>query len=201
MLPGFNKDLLRQLVCNDWVINIKQPWRCFLGSESHLAPLQCTEVWTPTGCTCNSSSVAKSFWGTWRSNPLAKVQCKGICLLSFFFLPSPFLRSMMALPFCVFLHVHSTNSQSLMLLIFAPASPRCLSNAASIMLRLSGSYWLPSDLCAFVKNCSRVPFNFYSKESSPVCRAVLTIFVLSTFPEPLQIGRSNCFKSGIGLCS
>lgn len=169
-----------------------------LDSESHLAPLQCTEVWTPTGCTCNSSSVAKSFWGTWRSNPLAKVQCKGICLLSFFFLPSPFLRSMMALPFCVFLHVHSTNSQSLMLLIFAPASPRCLFNAASIMLRLSGSYWLPSDLCTFVKNCSRVPFNFYS---SPVCRAVLTIFVLSTFPELLQIGRSNCFKSGIGLCS
>ena len=89
MLPGFNKDLLRQLVCNDWVIDIKQPWRCFLGSESHLAPLQCTEVWTPTGHTCNSSSVAKSFWGTWRSNPLAKVQCKGICLLSFFFYQVP----------------------------------------------------------------------------------------------------------------
>ena len=36
---------------------------------------------------------------------------------------------------------------------------------------------------------------FLFKKSSPV----LTIFVLNTFPELLQIGRSNCVKVGWGF--
>ena len=63
----------------------------------------------------------------------------------------------MALPFSVFLH--SSNSLSLIMLKFAPACRRCLSKAANIVRRLSGSYSLPSDLRTSAKNHSRVPFS------------------------------------------
>ena len=69
---------------------------------------------------------------------------------------SPPSRSTMALPFSVFLD--PSNSLSLIMLSFAPAWRRCLSNAASIVRRLSGLYSLLSDFRTFAKNRSRVPF-------------------------------------------